>query len=562
MSYLVLARKYRPSNFEEIIGQQHVTRTLQNAVRSNKVHHAFLFTGTRGVGKTTTARVLAKALCCQNSDGPTAEPCGECASCKGIATGNWVDVNEIDGASSNSVNDVRVLRDNVQYRPQQSRYKIYIIDEVHMLSTAAFNALLKTLEEPPEHVKFMFATTESHKIPQTILSRCQRYDFKSVAAAELVELSRTLCERESIQISDGGLRIVARMARGSVRDNLSLLDSVIAYGGENVTDEDVRLVLGLADAALFSRITRALVARDGAALFDAVADLVDYGHDIRQFGSDFLEYLRDMLLVATAPASANQVGRPEAEVAEIKELSKQAEVSEWVAWFDLMVEGQERIARSEQARYMLELTLAKMIQVGKLRSIDDLLAGLGKLSRSIGTGSAAAAPPPASRRAPRPRSLANDESGAPPNNVIDLHQSEPMEQQAAPGNWKDLVSRVKTQSRTLWATLNKVGVLEFSENTIRLECPRDTMAWQEIGDKDGRRKLEQLFSNIFGHPVSVTVEGCENKEAQALSLHEEARRQKKEHRQEVTRHGEQDPQARIVQEVFGGGKIAVNVRRK
>ncbi|RJO70573.1 MAG: DNA polymerase III subunit gamma/tau, partial [Myxococcales bacterium] len=389
MSYLVLARKYRPNSFEEIIGQEHATRTLTNAIKQGKIHHAFLFTGTRGVGKTTTARVLAKALCCQSFPEPTPTPCGTCDSCTAIGRGSDIDVNEIDGASNNSVNDVRDLRDNVQYRPQRARFKIYIIDEVHMLTGAAFNALLKTLEEPPPHVKFIFATTEAHKIPATILSRCQRYDFKAVSAKEIAQLIGKLLAKEGVSISEAALRMVARKARGSVRDGLSLIDSVLAYAGETIAEDDVRMVLGMADASVFERLGGALVRRDAPAAFDAVADLVDYGHDLRQFGAEFLEYLRDAAMVSSHPGAAASLDRPEAETRELADLAKGAETAEWIAWFDLMVEGQERIARSEQARFMLELTLAKMLQVGRLRPIEDLLAGLNRLAKG---GAAAGAP--------------------------------------------------------------------------------------------------------------------------------------------------------------------------
>src|SRR3954466_5973940 len=249
MSYLVLARKYRPQRFDELVGQEHVARTLSNAIAQNRVHHAFLFTGARGVGKTSAARILAKALCCAQA--PTATPCGVCDLCKEIVSGQSVDVLEIDGASNAGDDDVRTLREGVRYLPSKGKKKVYIIDEVHMLSISAFNALLKTLEEPPPHVVFVFATTEVHKIPSTIMSRCQRYDFKLIPTARLVEHLSGILTAEKLAFDVDGLRLVARQAAGSVRDALSLLDQVIAYVGEaTITRENVAEVLGVADRRL------------------------------------------------------------------------------------------------------------------------------------------------------------------------------------------------------------------------------------------------------------------------------------------------------------------------
>jgi DNA polymerase-3 subunit gamma/tau len=249
VSYLVLARKYRPQRFDDLAGQEHVARTLTNAIALDRVHHAFLFTGARGIGKTSAARILAKALCCEK--GPTANPCGTCSICQSIVNGQSVDVLEIDGASNTGVDDVRTLREGVRYLPAEARKKVYIIDEVHMLSTSAFNALLKTLEEPPAHVVFIFATTEAHKIPATILSRCQRYDFKLLSTSALTDHLARILTAEGIDHEPEAVRLLAREAAGSVRDGLSLLDQVLAYvGKDKLTRERVAEVLGVADRSL------------------------------------------------------------------------------------------------------------------------------------------------------------------------------------------------------------------------------------------------------------------------------------------------------------------------
>ncbi|MDP2807111.1 MAG: DNA polymerase III subunit gamma/tau, partial [bacterium] len=249
MSYLVLARKWRPQNFEQLIGQQHVTTTLRNAIKSKRIAHAYLFSGARGVGKTSAARVLAKALNC--AEGPTETPCNKCSSCVEITGSRSIDVLEIDGASNRGIDEIRDLRENVKYTPTQGKYKIYIIDEVHMLTKEAFNALLKTLEEPPAHAIFIFATTEIHKVPITILSRCQRFDFRKVEVSVVVDYVKRMLQGEDVQASDDCLYLVAQKSEGSMRDAVSLLDQLISYGGQKLTAEDARQVLGLVDEALF-----------------------------------------------------------------------------------------------------------------------------------------------------------------------------------------------------------------------------------------------------------------------------------------------------------------------
>src|SRR5205814_1821668 len=281
MSYLVLARKYRPQRFDELVGQEHVARTLTNAIALGRVHHAYLFTGARGVGKTSAARILAKALCCVQ--GPTATPCGVCDFCREIASGQSVDVLEIDGASNTGVDDVRQLREGVRYLPSKGKRKVYIIDEVHMLSPSAFNALLKTLEEPPPHVVFIFATTEVHKIPVTILSRTQRFDFKLISTARLTEHLAGVLKAEKIDADEDAVRVIARQAAGSVRDGLSLLDQVIAYVGDSkLTRDIVAEVLGVADRRLLVELAGGVLARDAGATLRTLARAADGGIDLGQ----------------------------------------------------------------------------------------------------------------------------------------------------------------------------------------------------------------------------------------------------------------------------------------
>ncbi|HXI55713.1 MAG TPA: DNA polymerase III subunit gamma/tau, partial [Polyangia bacterium] len=323
MSYLVLARKYRPQRFAELVGQEHIARTLTNAIEQNRVHHAFLFTGARGVGKTSAARILAKALSC--AKGPTAQPCGECEFCVEIASGRSVDVMEIDGASNTGVDDVRTLREGARYLPAKGKRKIYIIDEVHMLSTSAFNALLKTLEEPPPHVVFIFATTEVHKIPTTILSRCQRYDFKLIPTARLTEHLQSILATESIAADPEAVRLIARQAAGSVRDGLSLLDQVIAYVGDGALGREVVAeVLGIADRRLLVELTTAILSRDAGATLRGLARAADRGVDLGQMARALLGFLRDLEVVGRIREAGDLVDATVDELEEMKALAGRA----------------------------------------------------------------------------------------------------------------------------------------------------------------------------------------------------------------------------------------------
>ncbi|HEX9291524.1 MAG TPA: DNA polymerase III subunit gamma/tau, partial [Anaeromyxobacteraceae bacterium] len=294
MGYLVLARKYRPQSFGEMSGQEHVVRTLSNALKSGQLAHAFLFTGPRGVGKTTAARLVAKCLNCVN--GPTAEPCGVCAPCVEIAEGRAVDVVEIDAASNNGVDNIRDIVEGVKYRPARDRFKVFVVDEVHMLSTGAFNALLKTLEEPPEHVKFVLATTDVHRVPDTIISRCQRFDFRRLTQQQIVDQLRKVSEAEGLRVSDGALALVARAAEGGMRDALSMLDQVRAACGDVADDAAVAEAVGAVDAGAVSRLGAAVIRRDGAAVLAEVEALHARGQDMKRVAEELVRHLRNVVV--------------------------------------------------------------------------------------------------------------------------------------------------------------------------------------------------------------------------------------------------------------------------
>ena len=383
MSYVAIARKWRPTRFEDIVGQGHATRTLQNAIRLDRVHHAFLFTGARGVGKTTCARVLARALNCESGEGPTPDPCGTCGSCTEIASGSASDVIEIDGASNNSVDDIRDLRDSVRYLPQRGRRKIYIVDEVHMLSRGAFNALLKTLEEPPAHVVFIFATTEPHKIPDTILSRVQRFDFKRIPMATVVERLQTVCAGEGLQISEGGLRLIARAGEGSMRDSQSLLDRIASFAGDAATTEQVAEVLGLVDRGLLYDMLEGVVKGEADRCLDAIDRVDSYGFDLSEFTSEMLELIRNATLVGLSPGSKRHVDVPEDELERLTTLSKDVSSDVLVRSFHVMLDVHEQVARAPRPRMVLEMAVARLVSIRPARGIDQLLERVEILQRRV-----------------------------------------------------------------------------------------------------------------------------------------------------------------------------------
>ena len=389
MSYLVLARKWRPMTFEDLVGQEHVSRTLSNAIVSGRIAHAFLFTGVRGVGKTTSARILAKSLNCEA--GPTPTPCLKCPACGEIAASNDMDVLEIDGASYNGVDEVRKLQESLPYRPSRDRFKVVIVDEVHMLSQNAWNAFLKTLEEPPPHVKFIFATTEVHKVPVTILSRCQRYDFKLIPAAAIAKRLRFVLDQEGIEADEAAIGLMAREAAGSMRDAMSLLDQAIAWGGNKLIGEDIARVLGIAGRSVLLDLADALIVGETPHVLALLGQLTDQGFDLVQLARDTLETLRDLVVVKLCEDPSSLTELTGEEINRVRAIVGKTSVEDLLRLHLGFSRGFDQVVHAPQQRSALEMLLVRLAMRPPLLPIDDLAARLERLDRQLaGRGAAPA----------------------------------------------------------------------------------------------------------------------------------------------------------------------------
>jgi DNA polymerase-3 subunit gamma/tau len=375
--FVVTARKWRPQTFASVVGQSHITDTLMNAIRSNRVHHAYLFCGPRGVGKTTTARIFARALNCTNPQ--DYEPCNECESCKSILSDRSMDVMEIDGASNNSVDDIRILRENVKYPPSTGKYKIYIIDEVHMLSKQAFNALLKTLEEPPKHLIFIFATTESHKVLPTIISRCQRFDFRRMEIPDIVSQLRFVAEKESISIDDESLYTIAKKSDGSMRDSQGILDQVVAYCGKDIHYQTLAEVLNLIDEEFFFSITDAAKLKDSAKMLELTADVMRRGYDLQETLQGLLEHLRNIIAIKLC-GDSRLVESSEAFIARYKESADKFEKMDILRMMNLISQTEQQLKFSPQPRIRFELGLLQLSTLGSVIDIDELIKEVRELN--------------------------------------------------------------------------------------------------------------------------------------------------------------------------------------
>jgi DNA polymerase-3 subunit gamma/tau len=395
--YQVIARKYRPQGFDELIGQEHVQKTLSNAITSNRIAHGYIFSGQRGTGKTTVARIFARCLNCEK--GPTATPCGVCSSCKEITAGNSVDVIEIDAASNRGINEMREIRENVRYRPARDRYKIFIVDEAHQITKEAFNALLKTLEEPPEWVVFILCTTEAYEIPNTIASRCQHFSFRSVDFVEVMNRMRYIVKEEGIEASDEVLSVVAHAGEGSVRDSLSALDQAIACCGKTLRVEEVRALLGVFAVGSLRSVAEAVQQQDGARMLDIVQELETTGQSLQHFSRELSRYWRNLLVAKLSGKPTRLIAASDSEQQALLETAVHFSEEDLTRYLNLTLDLYKALQSSLQPRLHLELGLIKLVHAGRLQSIESALAGLEK-SPLLTASARASVPRPLAFQAP------------------------------------------------------------------------------------------------------------------------------------------------------------------
>lgn len=498
--YQVSARKWRPQTFEEVIGQRHVATTLINAVQRGKVAQAYLFSGIRGVGKTTMARLLAKALNCGTPQG--ASPCNQCDSCREITEGRSVDVVEIDGASNTGVDDVRELREKVKYLPLRGKYKIYIIDEVHMLSNAAFNALLKTLEEPPPHLVFIFATTESHKIPATILSRCQHFVFRRISRQEIIAQLQRVADERKVRFSERGLVLIAKAADGSMRDGLSLLDQAISYGGQEVSEEDLFTLLGRMGEARFHSLIRAIHERNTPAALGLAREIADQGYDLRQFLADWLEHLRHLIVARNVEGAEDWIDLPKEEIDEIRAEAALFSDEELQRLFTLFARLQVDIRTAPHPHLLFEVALMKAMTLSHLQPVERILerlealgggapAPLPNTAPAQSSGRGMPAPPPIQKTQEAPRSSFIP-SSAPPV-ASDRKRV-----------WQQMISEIKEKRPSLGSFLEQGTLLEITEQKVKIGYSESFLI-QLIQKEENKKLMSALFKIHFQRDVALEL---------------------------------------------------------
>ncbi len=497
VNYEVFARKYRPQTFDDLVGQTHVSRTLKNAVAQNRLAHAYLFVGPRGVGKTSTARILAKSLNCIK--GPTVTPCGVCDNCREIAGGNSLDVIEIDGASNNSVEDVRQLRENVRYAPAKGRYKIYLIDEVHMLSSAAFNALLKTLEEPPDHVKFIFATTEPQKVLATILSRCQRFDLHRIPANLIAQHLQFIAKKEKITLQPAAAHAIARGAEGGLRDAESMLDQLVAFCGEKIAESDVLNVFGFTSEQTVSDLTGRILRGETPEAIDLLHEQSEAGKDMMRLMADLIAYLRDLLVFKAKPDAANEDVDPDVQ----KTLAAHAEListDRLLEVIDQFAAAEGRMKWAPNKKLHFEVAIIKAIQSLGQATLDEVIEKLGEL-RDGGGGPPRKSEAVAAGVSPAPRTLAAGTAAATEARIEE--KSDTIEPQKL---WERVLAAIPAQKGFVRNSASAAHVLGIEGRNFKLGfASGDKAAMDLLGTQANRKFVETLLHEITGNDWSLKL---------------------------------------------------------
>jgi DNA polymerase-3 subunit gamma/tau len=593
MSYQVIARKWRPQKFEDVTGQEVLTQTLRNAIEHGRLHHAYLFSGARGVGKTTTARLVAKALNCHKAAGPTATPCATtdetaCPSCREIAQGRSMDVLEIDAASNTGVDNVRdVIINSIAIAPARDRYKVFIIDEVHMLSASAFNALLKTIEEPPPNVIFMMATTEEQKVPETITSRCQLFEFRTIATAKIAERLRFIADAENISISDEAVREIARAGDGSMRDAQSAFDQVISFAGEKIKTEDVEKALGIAGADVLARVVNGIAGNQPAEALAIVDDLVMRGHNLRNFCRDVLGHLRDLLVVKVS-GDPKLLDSSSAQASALKQQAALFSESDLVRFFHSLAETESSLKDAANPRYQVEVGLVKLMEMRRLASLDDLVGRIAELEDALRTGKA-----PAERKTPqsapaRGSSIAGTRSataggssrgggasgygtargservisGGSETNAASGSSNETSvaRSNAAAGSLIDQIKAAleKKKRRMLIAALDAASRAELEGDDLLIEFAPDARHDRDtLAKADNAKALGEACSEVCGREIGIRFSIKDDSDSkEPLSPEEEVRQSKKQTRQTAA----QNPSVQQVLRAFGGEIVDVKVQ--
>lgn len=597
MAYQVIARKWRPQKFEDVTGQEVLTRTLRNSIEHGRLHHAYLFSGARGVGKTTTARLVAKALNCHKAAGPTGTPCATtdesaCASCREIAEGRSMDVLEIDAASNTGVDNVRdVIIGSVAISPARDRYKVFIIDEVHMLSGPAFNALLKTVEEPPPNVVFMMATTEEHKVPETITSRCQLFEFRTIATAKIAERLRFIADAEKISISDEAVREIARAGDGSMRDAQSAFDQVISFAGDKIKTEDVEKALGIAGADVLARVVTGIAENNAAEALAIVDDLVMRGHNLRNFCRDVLGHLRDLLVVKVS-CDPKLLDSSSAQASTLEQQAALFTESDLVRFFHSLAETEASLKDAANPRYQVEVGLVKLMEMRRLASLSDLIGRITELEDALRTGQ-----PPAERKGPQsapdsspgnaPARSAASAGGSRSTSATSYETSTsrgskrlaepPGEESADTGDSSEstskeasgtssgsLIDQIKAElekkkRRMLIAALDASSRAELEGDELLIEFTPDAKHSRDtLAKADNAKALREACSEVCGRDIGIrfTVKDGNNESDEPLSPEEEERRSKKQIRQTAA----QNPGVQQVLRAFGGEIVDIEMQ--
>ncbi len=500
MSYLVLARKWRPQLFEEVIGQEHVTRTLTNAIRQNRIAHAYLFAGPRGVGKTTTARLLAKALNCEK--GPAVKSCNHCSSCEEIARSSSLDVVEIDGASNRGIDEIRSLRENIKFAPSRDRFKIYIVDEVHMLTPEAFNALLKTLEEPPEHVKFIFATTAPHRVLPTILSRCQRFDFKRITVSDLIERLKLIVREEKLQVEEKAFFAIARGVEGSMRDALSLLDQLISFSEGKIRVEEVNAVLGMVDEETFFSLVEAMIAGNTLSGIKLIDTVISQGKDLRLFSTNLMEHFRNLMMCNVGGEAIALIDLPGESLERLQGQSRHFNLQEIEEAVNILSRTAEALKWTESGRIPLELAIIKLT---KMKTAP---------SRDPEENPPEQNPAPAATRKAAPKGKPPEGEPVLASPVIEPENSSVEKVEKEDGNtlsletvkekWPRVLERIKEKKITAEAYLREGRPTKVSEKMLTVTFAADFKFHKESVERnDIRRVIEGVLRDILQHDLML-----------------------------------------------------------